>query len=68
METTAGIQRWQYGKLRLQSSGISFDADQVLSDFEAEMNRWGAEGWELVTVASMKSGHFVAFFKRPLQG
>ncbi len=36
------------------------------SNKDAEWNKFGKSGWEMVTVLQAKDGSYLAFFKKPL--
>ena len=61
--------RWEYTTVLIDVGGwISAKVDREATD--AELNRYGAEGWELVSAFDVNEGHgrtskIVALFKRP---
>ena len=56
------MQLWEY---KLWFSGEFTTEDQRVEQ-EAELNRFGADGWELVTVLRRDHGNYIAaFMKRP---
>ncbi len=67
-----GMNHWEYKVLKLETesgffSGTEFDSVEL----EKELNRLGAEGWELVSVFSIEkvkggSKYVNATLKRPL--
>lgn len=63
METTSGVQRWQYG--HLSSPAAIINHGPAMAQFMGDLNRWGAEGWELVHVLPYGNG-ITGFLKRPV--
>jgi hypothetical protein len=62
--------KWEYQTLKVEPGGW-FGGKVDTDDLRAEMNRMGAEGWELVSAFDTASGQgasreVVAIFKRPL--
>lgn len=61
--------RWEYATVEFVAAG--FEAAQLNEDYRATMNRYGADGWELVTAVSYvsptaQSDAVILFFKRAL--
>ena len=62
---------WEYQTLRIKvagMTGVKLRSDELNADLAA----YGADGWELVSVAPIMGGagvtsELVAFFKRPLR-
>jgi Domain of unknown function (DUF4177) len=54
--------RWEYIVVELQSRATS---NRELDAHQAELNRWGEEGWELVAVWRGLRAADRAYFKRP---
>lgn len=62
--------QWEYRTFAARITGAATDSAQI----EQQLNEYGAEGWELVSVIGTEStflgtgrtGTMVAFFKRPL--
>lgn len=61
--------RWEYTTVLIDVGGwVSAKVDSA--ETTAELNRYGAEGWELVSAFAVNEGHgrssaIVALFKRP---
>ena len=61
------VERWEYKIVSVSSASINSIEDQKKA--EAEFNRLGAEGWEMVSSVDTGAGryHISGVFKRRLQ-
>jgi len=54
---------------RLRSTVLRMNMQKwkyMQSNKDAEWNKFGKSGWEMVTVLQAKDGSYLAFFKKPL--
>lgn len=61
--------RWEY--CTVEFVAVGFENPEMNEDYRLTMNRFGAEGWELVSVVSYQSqtaqgDAVILYFKRPL--
>ena len=61
--------RWEYETVEFVASG--FEDDTKYAGYRATLNKYGAEGWELVSAVTYHSpmagsDAVILFFKRPL--
>lgn len=64
------MERWEYSAIKMLTKGFSGGILEM-QDFDAELNRMGAEGWELVSCFDTNQAHgqtreVVSVFKRKI--
>lgn len=63
------MQQWEYKSITLSTGAVR--ATSVDKEYEKELNEYGADGWELVSVVVFGAGagaRMRAIFKRSKQG
>ena len=57
--------RWEYTTVAVEAS---FTAKKKWGELLVELNRLGAQGWEVITMTAIGTGGGQVLLKRPLEG